>query len=161
LLFAPVAWTSPPMLTRAIPAIRCPDAVSSMAPSPTRMVPCVFNKVAAVEGCNLVAIKPPESRLNCKLSEAISRTSVLALSTLIKPCVMFGLAAMMLPAVTWPFSAIELEPLPGSARKRVVLGSLRSGVRVETSKELTLTVEPVPKIKPLGLMIQTAPFVAP
>ena len=89
---------------------------------------------------------------------------------------MFGLTATRLPGSTrapesgqrpippvtiCPSKTIELLAVPGASLKRTEAGSLKSGVKVDTKSELTLTVDPVPKIKPLGLTIQTAPLVAP
>ena len=56
---------------------------------------------------------------------------------------------------------MELFAVPGALLNRVAEGSVKSGASVDTKSELTLTVEPVPKIKPLGLMIHTAPLVDP
>jgi hypothetical protein len=111
-----------------------------------------------------------------KLSVASKRTSDCAWMEPLGPTATEGLIATRLPGelralaspvgplspvTIWPFRTIELGPAPGSTLNRVEEASLKSGVSVDTKSELTLTVDPVPKIKPLGLMIHTAPLVDP
>ena len=58
LLVKPEAWTSPPKFNKAMPARRCPEAVSSMVPSATRIAPWVFNSVLAADFWRVVVISP-------------------------------------------------------------------------------------------------------